>query len=66
METSVALDGFADAESVPPYAREAMAWAVESDVIIGDETGRLDPNSCANRAQLAIVFERLCKRVLEA
>lgn len=66
VETSAALDGFADAESVPPYAREAMAWAVESGVIIGDETGRLDPNSCANRAQLAIVFERLCKRVLEA
>lgn len=66
VETEATLDDFADAAKVQPYAVDAMLWAVENGIIIGNEYGLLDPSGSASRAQLAIVIERLCKVVLEA
>lgn len=59
-----ALDRFSDASSVPDWAREGMAWAVEKGLISGVNEGghhHLKSNHHASRAQGATIFERLHK-----
>jgi len=48
--TGEVLNGFADAKSVPAYARTAMAWACEKDILHGSD-GKLLPGASATRAQ---------------
>ena len=59
------LDGFADAENVAAYAKEAMRWAVAVGLINGveaeDGTRSLDPTGSATRAQLAAVMTRFVR-----
>ncbi|MEG2008682.1 MAG: S-layer homology domain-containing protein, partial [Oscillospiraceae bacterium] len=51
------ISRFADAASVAGYAKDAMAWAVESGLLIGSE-GKLLPKGSAYRAQVAAVLSR--------
>lgn len=44
---------FSDADEINPYAREAMRWAVENDILNGYGDGRLGPQGQASRAQTA-------------
>lgn len=53
------LSGYTDADSVPGYAREAMAWAVGNEIILGVSQTQLDPRATATRAQAAKVVQRL-------
>ncbi|MDO4270935.1 MAG: S-layer homology domain-containing protein, partial [Eubacteriales bacterium] len=53
-----ALDGFADADSVSPYARDALRWAVEQNIVSGKGGGALDPKGPATRAEAAAMLER--------
>lgn len=46
-----------------PYAREAMAWAVDVGLIQGRADGRLDPGGTATRAQTAVLLTRLWEHV---
>lgn len=41
-----------------PYARQAMAWAVEQGIILGSD-GKLKPQSQALRAELAAILMRI-------
>ncbi len=53
------LTGFPDADSVPSWARTAMAWAVGNGLISGvGENGvsYLRPEGCATRAQVATIL----------
>lgn len=53
------LIGFPDADSVPSWARTAMAWAVGNGLISGvGENGvsYLRPEGCATRAQVATIL----------
>lgn len=53
------LTGFPDADSVPLWARTAMAWAVGNGLISGvGENGvsYLRPEGCATRAQVATIL----------
>lgn len=53
------LTGFPDADSVPSWARMAMAWAVGNGLISGvGENGvsYLRPEGCATRAQVATIL----------
>lgn len=53
------LTGFPDADSVPSWARTAMAWAVGNGLISGvGENGvsYLRPDGCATRAQVATIL----------
>lgn len=53
------LTGFPDANSVPSWARTAMAWAVGNGLISGvGENGvsYLRPEGCATRAQVATIL----------
>ena len=53
------LSGYTDADSVSGYAREAMAWAVGNEIIVGVSQTQLDPRATATRAQAAKVVQRL-------
>lgn len=53
VEDTSALNGFADATQVASWARDAMAWCVEKDVINGTSETQLSPKTGATRAQVA-------------
>ena len=58
------LTGFPDADSVPSWARTAMAWAVGNGLISGvGENGvsYLRPEGCATRAQVATILMNYAK-----
>lgn len=58
------LTGFPDADSVPSWARTAMAWAVGNGLISGvGENGvsYLRPEGCATRAQVATILMKYDK-----
>lgn len=48
---------FTDAVRISDYALEAMCWACQEGIFIGD-AGRLDPLGHATRAQLALIMLR--------
>ena len=53
------LTGFPDADSVPSWARTAMAWAVGNGLISGvgeNDVSYLRPEGCATRAQVATIL----------
>ena len=52
------LSGFPDNANVQPYARQAMAWAVEQGIILGSD-GKLKPQSQALRTELAAILMRI-------
>ena len=58
-----ALRPFPDAAEVSPYARAAMAWAVETGLLRGEPHGgalRLRPQKTATRSQAAALLMRYC------
>ncbi len=57
------LSAFPDANTVSGYAAGAMRWAVGTGLINGVD-GRLDPGGSASRAQVAVIFHRLCAYLL--
>ena len=56
------LQTFADYDSVSAYARDAMAWCVESGLIRGT-AGRLAPRENASRAQVAAILTRFAQKI---
>lgn len=62
-ENSVSLSRFDDGYRTQRYAEEAMAWAVGNGLIYGID-GMLVPRGEASRAQVATVFMRVAKNVL--
>ena len=56
------IQTFADYGSVSVYAREAMAWCVESGLIQGS-SGRLAPQENATRAQVAAILTRYAQKI---
>jgi hypothetical protein len=68
MDVSVkgSLDGYGDCEEVSSWAREAMIWAVDSEIIKGEpgENGnlKLDAEAESTRAQIAVMLQRFCER----
>lgn len=56
-ETAGDLAAFPDASSVSSFAADAMAWAVATGIINGTDTGLLDPQGQATRAQVAKILQ---------
>lgn len=52
------LSAFADADSVSPWAVEAMTWAVDRGILTGKDGGLLDPQGPASRAEAAVMLMR--------
>ncbi|OUQ26310.1 hypothetical protein B5E80_01610 [Flavonifractor sp. An135] len=57
-ETEGDLSAFSDGASVSPYARTALAWAVENGIFQGNGSGVLAPQGSATRAQVAQVMRQ--------
>ena len=59
------LSGYADAQSVSPWAQAAMHWAVSAGLISGRSASALAPQSGATRAEIAqllMSFAKLLKK----
>lgn len=52
------LKGFRDAGTVSRYARPAMRWAVQNDIVEGVGRNTLAPRDTATRAQIASILMR--------
>lgn len=56
-----ALSGFDDIDTVSPWAKDAMIWAVEHNILNGIN-GSLVPQGTATRAQMAALFQRILEQ----
>ena len=63
--TEGSYDGFADRDSVSPYAQQAMRWAVGTGLMIGDDQQNLRPGANANRAEFAAVLQRFMEVIVK-
>ena len=52
------LSGYVDAAGISGYAKEAMAWAVEEEILEGYPGNYLLPRRSTTRAQAAVIFCR--------
>ena len=57
------LSAFTDADSVGDWAREALIWAVDKELINGMGDGTVNPRGTATRAQTAAILMRFCETV---
>lgn len=55
--------GFPDGSKISAYAANAMTWALGAGLINGSD-GRLLPQGTANRAQVAVILQRLCSGLM--
>lgn len=53
------LSRFADSKQIGEWAREPMAWALETNLLNGVGGNRLDPKGTAQRCQAAVILQRL-------
>ena len=54
----IELSGYADAEKISGYAKEALQWAVAEGIITGMDAKTLAPGGFATRAQFATIIQR--------
>ncbi|MBR4881716.1 MAG: S-layer homology domain-containing protein [Clostridia bacterium] len=54
-EVNASLDSFGDAAKVSPWAKDAMAWAVETELIVG-RGDKLAPRDNATRAEACVLL----------
>ncbi|MBQ9598879.1 MAG: S-layer homology domain-containing protein, partial [Clostridia bacterium] len=50
---------FTDAQDISSYAVQAIQWAVGDSVITGFEDGTMRPKANANRAQMAVILNKI-------
>ena len=55
------LTAYPDSGSVSDWAAQAMAWAVDTGIIIGTGAGTLNPQGNATRAEVAAVLARFAE-----
>ena len=55
--TESKLTAFSDGATVAAYAKDAMSWAVNAGILLGDN-GKLNPTDPASRANAAVMFTR--------
>ena len=51
-----ALSSFADADTLPQWAREALGWAVENGYLAADENGNIADDAYVTRAEYACLL----------
>ncbi|MFR8644325.1 MAG: S-layer homology domain-containing protein [Monoglobus pectinilyticus] len=52
------IDSFIDKDSVSPWAKDAVTWAVQNGFIAGKDGNKLDPKGFATRAEFAAIIHR--------
>lgn len=60
-DKTTSLSSFTDGNTVSPYAREAMSWAVAEGILGGVGNDRLAPTAPATRAQVAEILYRFLR-----
>lgn len=55
------LTSFVDEASIQDYAKEAMLWAVEKGILVGNPDKKLQPQKNATRAEVAVILSRFMK-----
>ncbi len=58
------LSAYEDADLIDDYAQAAMEWANAAELISGTTSTILRPLGNATRAQVAVIFKRLCKEIM--
>ncbi len=58
------LDAYDDANSISAFAREAMAWANSTKLIVGISSTSLAPAGTTIRAQAAVILSRFCQKYI--
>lgn len=56
------LSGYADADKVDTFAKDAMAWAVGTGIVNGVSATSLAPTATALREQIATIIMRYCTK----
>ena len=59
------MTGFTDSSAVSDWATDAVAWAVNAELVNGMTETTLVPQGSATRAQVATLMMRLCENVLK-
>ena len=54
---------YGDALTISDYAYSALQWACGAGIINGDDSGNLNPQACATRAEAAAMLERFMKSI---
>lgn len=58
-EGRASLEGFRDANSISPFATDAVSWAVSEGILSGTANGSLEPTRACSRAELAALLMRM-------
>ena len=53
------LAKFRDRSKISPYAKTAVAWAVQNNIISGMSDGRIAAKEGASRAQIAVIIQKM-------
>lgn len=57
------IDSFIDKDSVSPWAKDAVTWAVQNKIIAGKDGNKLDPKGHATRAEFAAIVHRFLEKM---
>lgn len=57
------LKNYEDGEAVSSFAKEAIAWAIQSDYISGTSPSTLSPEGTTTRAQMATIIARMLNNI---
>ena len=57
------IDSFIDKDSVSPWAKDAVIWAVQNKIIAGKDGNKLDPKGHATRAEFAAIVHRFLEKM---
>ena len=57
------IDSFIDKDSVSPWAKDAVTWAVQNGFIAGKDGNKLDPKGFATRAEFAAIIHRFIENM---
>lgn len=57
------IDSFIDKDSVSPWAKDAVLWAVQNGFIAGKDGNKLDPKGFATRAEFAAIIHRFIEKM---
>ncbi len=56
------ISGFADYDAISDYAKDSMAWAVESGLLVGTSADTLSPLDGTTRAETATILQRFSEK----
>ncbi len=63
LEGEASVDGFADASTIKPWAKQYLEIAVANGIFEGTDANKLNPNSSITRQDFALVFKRTVDKV---